>query len=258
LNAGLFLWGLILLLRNFGESSMLWVSVTSVCTFGLAFYVFATVIPLFSLFSPYHTPLSFRRIANFCTRLFVRIAYRLVNSVLPPSEHIRALPSSGEEWSKRPAAHELAEWKVSTKMAPDNLTASAVIWLASHAQDSTSVDLVIHAIAGVDAGPEFWDHVIQPDLIVLIAQRFASFFIGTLGLEQFKDSLPQPEDLDLRPESYLKQAVPGSQALTQIAKHSEMSIDQFSGLAHLIKGPTLGAMVLSEDQLNMIQRGLLQ
>ncbi|CAE6481181.1 unnamed protein product, partial [Rhizoctonia solani] len=247
---GLFLWGLIILLRNLTRGSMLWTSVATVVICVFAFYLFATLVPLVCHFSPYHTPLSFRRIWSFLTRLTVHITHVLVNRMLPPSELVRAPPTSGEAWSKRPAAHELAEWKISTRVTPDDLTAQVIIWLVSYARDSSSVDMGIRAIAGTRAGPEFWDHLIQTDLVVLVAQRFTSFFKG--ALEKPNKIVPDSNDPDLM------QVALCSQALAKIVKHSSVPVIPPPASSQFSEVPGLEAILLPEDQINTVQYGLLQ
>ncbi|KEP47565.1 hypothetical protein V565_151220, partial [Rhizoctonia solani 123E] len=178
----------------------------------------------------------------------VRITSVLFNRVLPPSEHLRALPTSGEAWSKKPAAHEMAEWEISTRVTPDNLTAQAIIWLVSCARDSSSVDMGIRAIAGARAGPEFWDHLIQTDLVVLVAQRFTLFFKGTL--EQSSKMIPNSNDAGLM------QVALCSQALAKIARHSRVPIIP-PPCSQSDVTPGLEVMILPEDQLSAVQYGLL-
>ncbi|KAH7339952.1 hypothetical protein B0J17DRAFT_767615 [Rhizoctonia solani] len=194
---GLFLSGLIVLLKNSKQTAWLWTLVAVPTFLAFLFYLYITIMPLVVAFCPCHAPFSSRRLSNKFVALilrFVRIAFWTVDKALEYEIGLRALPS-GQEWSKRSAPRDEVEWKISTSVAPDKLTAQAIVWLISYSQDSPSVDAAIRAIAGTVAGPELWNDLVQPEPVALIVQRFTSFFQGTL--EQSNNLVLNFDDSDL-------------------------------------------------------------
>ncbi|KAJ1304912.1 hypothetical protein OPQ81_006046 [Rhizoctonia solani] len=247
---GLFLSGLTVLLKSSSRVPMLWILVAGLVFLAFSFYLYITLMPLVVAFCPYHTPFSSRRLSHMLVRLVVRRAYWLINKVLTPSDGLRALPWSGEEWSKKSARRDKIEWEISTSVTPDKLTAEAVVWLISYSQDTSSVDTAIRAVADANAGPELWDHLVQPELVALIAQRFTSFFKETL--DQSNTLILSVDDLDLM------QAASCSRALAKIERHSKTLVAQ--GHSHLYFGRLSkpNSITLPEDQLIAVQQGLLR
>ncbi|KAF8712297.1 hypothetical protein RHS03_01139, partial [Rhizoctonia solani] len=193
---GLFLLGLILFLKGFDIKLMQPVMAVIIITLGL--YVFTTLAPLFTAFCPYNTPLSSRTVWGFF--------YSIVHLVAP----------TGEKWNTLPCERE--ERIQSTNMAFDKLTAQAVVWLVSHSQAEPSINAAIRAIANVIGGPDFWDHLINDKLVVLMAQHFTSLFKGCF------DRL---EPVDMLCSRYQKrQMALCSQAIAKISKHSLIQIIQ--------------------------------
>ncbi|CAE6517884.1 unnamed protein product [Rhizoctonia solani] len=248
----LFLSGLIVLLKSSNRATWLWFLVLVPTLLAFLFYIWITCMPLFVVFCPYHTPFSSRRYFKKFVALVVRFArmiYRTFEKALEHETGVRALPTSGEEWSKEAAPRDEAEWQTSTSVAPDKLTAQAIVWLISYSQDSSSMDTAIRAIAGTIAGPEFWNDLVQPEPVALVAQRFTSFFQATFG---------QPNNLVLTlNDSELMQVASCCQGLAKIARHSRVPIVQAYSHSRISRLSKFKSITLPEDQLIAVQRGLL-
>ncbi|CAE6432751.1 unnamed protein product [Rhizoctonia solani] len=226
---GLFLLGLLLFLNSLNLGLMRPVMAVVVTT--LALYVITTLVPLFSAFCPYNTPLSSRTVWGFCFAIF--------NIIFP----------SGEKWNTLPC--EKNERVQSTSTALDRLTAQAVVWLVSHSQAEKSKEAAIRAIANAIAGPEFWDHLIKDKLITLMAQHFISFFKGTLDQSEINCA---DEILNLEDQVSLC-----SQALAKIAKHSTMQLIQDAGPNSTTPERAVkesGRIMLPEAYFISVQNGL--
>ncbi|KEP45420.1 putative transmembrane protein, partial [Rhizoctonia solani 123E] len=234
---GLFLLGLVIFLDKPKLSSVLMQLVLLVVSITLFLYLIMTFLPLFSAFCPFNTPLSNRK------------AWRFLKSGIYGVLRLGV----GEDSFTLPG--ERKERTQSTSTALDKLAAQAVVWLVSYSQAEESVDAGTRAIADALAEHGFWNHLTEHEVVTLMAQRFTSFFKGTLGR-------PWPEDVSLNDvigSDDLGRMSLCSRALAKLAKRSTIQLIQAATPHTAISGreeKEPGCIMLSEAHCISVQDGL--
>ncbi|CAE6458331.1 unnamed protein product [Rhizoctonia solani] len=143
----------------------------------------------------------------------------------------------------------------STSTALDKLAAQAVVWLVSYSQAEESVDAGTRAIADANAERGFWNHLTEHEVVTLMAQRFTSFFKGTLDR-------PWPEDASLNDvisSDDLGRMSLCSRALAKLAKRSTIQLIQATTPHSTISGreeKEPGCIMLPEAYCISVQDGL--
>ncbi|KAG8732456.1 hypothetical protein FRC11_013530 [Ceratobasidium sp. 423] len=133
-----------------------------------------------------------------------------------------------------------------------------LVWLVSHSQAEKPVNAAIRAVANAIAGPEFWDHLVKDKIITLVAQRFTSFFKGTLDPPE-SDSKDNSVDEIINSEDLKRQVCSCTRALAKVAKHSTMQLVQDTGPNSTTPERAVkesGRIMLPEAYFISIQNGL--
>lgn len=159
---GLFLFGLIIFLRDLHRLIYAAVSIISATT--LTFYVGTTLMPLLFPFCPYETPLSSPRLWGY----FYQFCYKVLRVFR------RSNDASSEDFIS-PCVR--AEVETTNRTTPDEITGHALNWLIMHSRKPDSQKMAIRAIAGANSDETLKELLaIQPGIFPQVVQSFTSCF----------------------------------------------------------------------------------
>lgn len=165
MNKGLFLFGLIIFLRDLNWFIYITIFVITAAT--VFFYFGTTIIPCFIPFCPYETPLSSLKLWGYCYQL-----------PLATGQYVYGMFSgdhSTADFTNHKSPCEQQELMTSTSTSPDEVTGHALSWIMIHAQDSDTRGMAIRAISGLNSEETLRQLVAEsPGIFPQVIQGFTS------------------------------------------------------------------------------------
>jgi hypothetical protein len=198
LDSGLFLFGLIVFLRDLSLIILIPVAVAVALT--AAVYFITTLLPLFVTFCPYNTPLSSEIL--WIWRVLKQLRHCCIGSK--------------DTWI---ATSHREYMIVHQDATPDRLTAGALEWLVGYCQSWETVNQAIEALSNSVLEPETWRLLARRPLINLITQRFTAIFSGMLDYST--------DNLHLKDKSQIKQAALYGRVLVNLTKYQGLESTDF-------------------------------
>lgn len=193
---------------------VVYLAVLVVALVTLIFYVVTTLLPLWTPFCPYNTPLSSPRLWGYFYRQCVRMWVHLPYTTLPPAYHLS--PETGLHKIFTPCRQQ--EIDISTKTTPDEYTGHALKWLIKHSRGIGSREQAIQAIAGVESGETLLPLLEEKQILLQVAQSFTACFTETPGSDPALT-------VKLCKEKKIDTVVLHGQALTVLTNYTNNTLD---------------------------------